>query len=344
MLKARFIDVTYTHTEGMETCIIPSGTLFPPDTTLLEKRRMLEDGGDLAWVRTSLLDEPRGHMAMYGVFLCPATSPDHDAGIIWSDGKVCHDMCGHGTIALGMAMVSLGYVPEGEDGRTTIRFDTTAGPVTAEVSSNPHSVEWTRLENVPAYVEAQDVPIELPGFGQLTCDIAFGGNYFATVRWHDQDLKVCPENGKQFRELGALVKQQLTERIEFTHPTKPHIHHPSDQTDLLITFWHEPERESAFYRNVHVIGSGLLDRSPGGTGTSAMLAMLEARGEIEIGQTIQSEGLLGSGVFEGCAVRETKLGNRRAIIPTVKGTANIIGYAKWLLDPNDPVGRGFVVT
>ena len=344
MQRGRFIDVTYTHTEGMETCIVPPGMHFPGGTTLLEKRRMLEGDGELARLRTSLLNEPRGHVAMYGGFLTAPTGPDHDAGIIWSDGQQCNDMCGHGTIALGMAMVALGMVPESSDGNTEIRLDTTAGPVVAEVRSSEHAVEWTRFENVPAYVAAMDVPIELPGYGEVKVDISFGGNYFAIVNWSGREKRVCPENGAYFRELGHLVRRQLAEKVDLRHPLHQHIRFPSRDTDLLVTFWHEPDRNAARYRNVHVLSGGLLDRSPGGTGTSAMMAMFEARGELEIGQTIQSEGLLGSGTFEGCLVRETKLGSQRAVVPTVKGTANIIGYAKWLMDPDDTVGKGFVVT
>ena len=302
------------------------------------------ESGQFSHINTSLLNEPRGHVAMYGGYLTPPSSDEYDAGIIWSDGVMCNDMCGHGTIALGMAMVSQGLVPEGDDGHTFIRLETTAGLVVAEVKSNEHSVEWTRFENVPAYVAAQDVPITLPHVGEVKADIAFGGNYFAIIKWEDPDLRVDPANGKHFRELGALVREQVAEKVKLQHPTQPHIAYPSGTTDLLVTFWHDPIREQAFYRNVHVLGAGLLDRSPGGTGTSAMLAMFEARGDIQIGQTIQSEGLLGSGTFEGCAIRETTLGNQRAIIPTVKGTANIVGFGKWLLDPNDTVGKGFIVT
>jgi proline racemase len=200
-------------------------------------------------------------------------------------------------------------------------------------------VEWTRFENVPAYVAAQDVPVSLPGFAEVKADIAYGGNYFAIVEWRDPALRIGPENGRHFRELGRMVKEQIDTKLHVRHPTVPHIGNVD-----IVTFWHEPTRPEALYRNVHVLSSGLLDRSPGGTGTSAMMAMLEARGRIKIGQTIQSEGLLGSGTFEGRLVRETRLGSHRAVVPTVKGTANIIGYAKWLLDPDDPVGRGFVVT
>lgn len=344
MLKTRFMDVIYTHTEGMETCIIPAGPHFPANTSLLEKRRMLEAEGQLAWLKTSLLNEPRGHVAMYGGFLTPPSSDEFDAGIIWSDGVLCNDMCGHGTIALGMAMVAHGMVPEAPEGNTKIRLETTAGLVVAEVCSNENSVEWTRLENVPAYVAAQDIPVTLPEFGEVKVDVAFGGNYFATVPWNGKNLRVGPENGKQFRELGRLVREQVAEKVTISHPTHSHIRYPSDNTDLLVTFWHEPDHPTSMYRNVHVLSAGLLDRSPGGTGTSAMMAMFEARGDMKVGETIQSEGLLGSGVFEGSLLRETKLGGERAVVPTVKGTAKVIGYAKWLLDPNDAVGQGFVVT
>lgn len=337
MLKARFIDVMYTHTEGQLTCIVNSGIPYPPGTDILQKRDFLEEKyGDL---KNSLMHEPRGHPSMFGGFLTPPSSVDYDAGIIWTDGVIYNDMCGHGTIALGMAMVSNGLVEESDSGLTTIRLETMAGLVTAEVSSTEDRVEWTKFENVPAYVAEQDVPIELPGYGALKADIVFGGNYFATVRWDDSDLMVCPENESRFCEMGQLVKQQIKDKVKLRHPTKRHI----DYVDI-VTFWHDSTRPEAFYRNVHVIGGLWGDRSPGGTGTSAMMAMLEARGKIKMGQTIQSEGLLGSGTFEGCLVRETKLGNHRAVVPTVKGTANIIGYAKWLLDPKDPVSKGFVIS
>lgn len=342
MRKANFINVTYTHTEGMETCIIPHLS-YPRDSSIFEKRQMIESG-ELAIVKTSLLNEPRGHVAMYGGFLTPPSSDEFDAGIIWSDGIMCNDMCGHGTIALGMAMVAQGWVPESNDGHTFIRLETTAGLVTAEVKSNDESVEWTRFENVPAFLAAADIPITLPHIGDVKVDVAWGGNYFAIVKWDHPDLKVDPVNGIHFRELGAQVRQQIADKITLHHPTQSHIYYPGGITDLLVTFYHEGTRPDAYYRNVHVLSAGLLDRSPGGTGTSAMVAMFEAKGQLQLGQTIQSEGLLGSGTFEGCAVRETTIGNQRAIVPTVKGTANIIGYGKWLLDPADTVSHGFIVT
>ncbi len=154
-------DVVYTHTEGEPTCIIHSGIFYPPRSSILEKRRFLEENYD--WVRTSLMREPRGHKDMFGVFLTPASEPGFDAGLIWIDGTQYSHMCGHGTIAVSMAMVALGMVPKGKDGRTTIRFETTAGPVISEVAHEGDRVLWCRFENVPAYVAAQDIPLDVPG-------------------------------------------------------------------------------------------------------------------------------------------------------------------------------------
>ena len=329
-------DVVYTHTEGEPLGIISSGIPYPPGSSILEKRRFLEENYD--WLRLALMREPRGHRDMFGVFLTPPSGPPFDAGLIYIDGTQYSHMCGHGTIAVGMAMVALGLVRRGEGGRTPIRFETTAGLVTAEVGSEDGHVLWTRFENVPAYVAAQDVPIDLPGLGALRVDIAWGGNYFGIIDLRGTGLRIAPENGHELSRLGVLAREQLRGKIALQHPTSAHINNLN-----FVTFWHEPTIEGALYKNVHVFSGGQLDRSPGGTGTSAMMAMLEARGRIGLQQTIRSEGLLGTGTFEGCLVGETSLGTTRAVRPTVKGTAGLLGTARWIIDRNDPTAAGFLV-
>ena len=336
MQNTHFIDVIYTHTEGEPTCIIHSGIPFPPNLDILEKRNFLQTNYD--YVRTSLMREPRGHQDMFGVFLTPPHEVDADAGMLWIDGERFVEMCGHGTIALSMVLVSHRLVRNIDYPISTIRYETPVGRVTAEVKCGNGGVEWTRFENVPAFVLEQDIPITLPGYGELKADISFGGNFFAQVRWPDKDKPICPDNGRLLSEMGQLVKKQINDRITIQHPTKPNtkgLH--------FCTFWHQPDRPDSLYKNVHVFSDGKLDRSPGGTGTSAMMAMFEARGRLKLGQTIKSEGLLGSGQFEGCLIRETTIGNRRAVVPTVQGTASVIGYAKWLLNHKDPVSNGFVI-
>lgn len=335
MNKADFVDVIYTHTEGEPTCIVHSGIAYPFGSDILEKRRFLEREYD--WLRKALMREPRGHNDMFGVFVTPPSGPDSDAGMIWMDGDRFVDMCGHGTIALSMALVATG-MHRSEGDRATIRYETTAGPVTAEVQSEGDRVAWTRFENVPAFVASEDVALELPGLGPLRADISFGGNYFAQISLQDTDLRIRPENGSRLSELGQIAKRQLNEKLDIRHPTQPHIAGLN-----FVTFYHEPDRADSLYRCVHVFSDGKLDRSPGGTGTTAMVALLEHKGMIKLGQTIRSEGLLGSGQFEGCALRETTIGNQRAVAATIKGTAKIVGFAKWLIDRNDPVGAGFVI-
>ncbi|MEI2416267.1 proline racemase family protein [Orrella sp. JC864] len=329
-------DVIYTHTEGEPLCIIHSGIPYPVGSSIVEKRRFLKENYD--WVRLALMREPRGHRDMFGVFLTPPSSPDYDAGLIYIDGTEYSHMCGHGTIAVSMAMVANGLVPRGPDGRTVIRFETTAGLVVSEVASEGEKVLWTRFENVPAYVAEQDIPVTVPGYGELSADIVWGGNYFGIVDLTHCALRISPDNGSELSRLGLAVRDQLNAKVRLQHPTQAHV------TDLnFVTFWHPATLEGAFYKNVHVFSAGQLDRSPGGTGTSAMMAMFEARGKLGMNQPIRSEGLLGSGTFEGCLLGEVDLGGKRAVRPTVKGTASILGTARWQIDRNDPVGAGFLV-
>ncbi len=330
------IDVIYTHTEGEPTCIVPGWVPYPQGTDILEKRQFLEREYD--WLRKALTREPRGHMDMFGVFVTPPSGPDTDAGMIWMDGDRYVDMCGHGTIALSMALIATGRHPEAQDGPTTIRYETTAGPVTAQVGRDNGAIAWTKFENVPGFVAAEDIPVELPGLGSLTADVAFGGNYFAPIDLSGTDLKVRPENAGQLKELGLMARDQINAKLDIQHPTESHI-----QGVPFVTFYHEGDRPDSLYRNVHVFSDGKLDRSPGGTGTTAMVAMFENKGQVKIGQPIRSEGLLGSGQFEGEAIAETTIGNQRALRITIKGTAKITGTARWLIDRDDPVGAGFVI-
>lgn len=330
------IDVIYTHTEGEPTCIVPGWVPYPFGTNILEKRQFLDS--EYGWLRPALTREPRGHMDMFGVFVTPPSTPETDAGMIWMDGDRFVDMCGHGTIALSMALVATGRHPRAESGPTVIRYETTAGPVTAQVESENGRVVSTKFENVPGFVAAEDIPVDLPGLGTLKADVAFGGNYFAPIDLSGTDLRVCPENGSRLKELGLIAREQINAKVDIAHPTHDHI------TGVpFVTFYHEGDRADSLYRNVHVFSDGKLDRSPGGTGTTAMVAMFEHKGKIKIGQPIRSEGLLGSGQFEGEAIGETTIGNQRALRITVKGTAKIIGFAQWLIDRDDPVGAGFVI-
>jgi proline racemase len=337
MRTTTIANVIYTHTEGEPLCIIHSGIPYPPGSSILEKRAFLEKHYD--WLRCALMREPRGHKDMFGVFLTPPSGPDFEAGLIWVDGTQYSHMCGHGTIAVSMVMVAMGLVPRSCGASTTIRFETTAGPVVAEVGHEGTEVSWCRFENVPAYVAAQEIPLDLPGYGPVKADLVWGGNYFGAIDCRGIGLQIGAENGSELSRVGVLAREMLREKVRVQHPSQPHINNLN-----FVTLWHEPTIPGALYKCVHVFSAGQLDRSPGGTGTSAMMAMFEARSELKIGQTIRSEGLLGTGTFEGCLIGETDLNGVRAVRPTVKGTAGLLGTAHWVFDPGDPVQAGFLVS
>ncbi len=329
-------NVMYTHTEGEPLCIVYSGIPYPAGSSILEKRAFLEENFD--WLRKALMREPRGHADMFGVFLTPPSSPEFDAGLIYIDGKEYSHMCGHGTIAVAMAMVANGLVLRSPSGLTKIRFETTAGLVVAEVKHEGDRVLWTRFENVPAYVAEQDIEIELPGYGKVKADLVWGGNYFGIIDLRDTTLRISPENGSELSRMGLIAREEIRKKVKVQHPTEEHINNLN-----FITFWHEPTIEGCLYKNVHVFSAGQLDRSPGGTGTSAMMAYFEKRGKMKIGEKITSEGLLGSGVFEGELLGEVMLNDFRAVRPTVKGTAGMLGTACWTINRDDPVDAGFLV-
>lgn len=328
------VEAIYTHTEGEPTCIVHAGIPWPRGD-ILAKRRFIEVECD--WLRRALMQEPRGHKDMFGVFVAPPHDPAADAGTIWMDGRGYMHMCGHGTIGLTAAMVAERWV-ESEGDRATILLESTAGTISAEVGIDGGRAAWCRFENVPAFVAEQDVAVELPGYGTVHADIAFGGNFFALIPWDPRRLPISPENGQHFRRLGTLARDLLAAKFKLRHPTQGHIGEL-----YVVTFWHESTRSEARYRCVHVFADGQLDRSPGGTGTSAMMAMLEARGELRIGESLRAEGLLGSGTFEGRLTGETHLGGVRAVIPTITGTAHILGRATWTIDRDEAVGLGFEI-
>jgi proline racemase len=336
MRKNHQIDVTYTHTLGEPTCVVYSGVSYPAGATILEKRRHLEENYD--WLRRALMQEPRGHRDMYGVFVTPPSEPGFDAGTIWMNGLGFMHTCGHGTIGLSMAMVAMGLKPATGD-ITVLRYETTAGPVIAEVKSGEIAVEWCRYQNVPTFIVEENVPLEITGHGRFRADVIFCGNYFGVIDWRSSQLKISPENASTFAAIGLTARSILNRKVKVQHPLYPHI----DAIET-VTFYHEPTNPKARYRSTHVFGQGQLDRSPGGAATAAMLALLEHRSELRIGEIIHAEGLLGIGTFEGQLTAETEVAGRRAVIPTIKGAANIIGSAKWHFDPDDLVGRGFVVS
>jgi proline racemase len=329
--SSRVIQAVDSHTEGMPTRVVTGGVGVIPGVTMNEKRlHFIEHLDDL---RLFLMNEPRGHSAMSGAILQPSTRDDCDWGVVYIEVSGCLPMCGHGTIGVATVLVETGMVPVQEP-VTTIRLDTPAGVVVARVAVSDGHADSVTLENVPSYVERLDQTIEVPGLGTVPYSIAFGGNFYAMV---DLDAVGLPfDRARQHDILGAglAIMAAINEQSPPRHPTidgVDHCHH----VEFIA-----PGSTAELSRHAMAIYPGWFDRSPCGTGTSARMAELWARGELPLDTDFVNESFIGSR-FVGRLIAETTVEGMPAVIPTITGRAWVTGLAQYLLDPSDPFPTGF---
>jgi proline racemase len=287
-------------------------------------------------LRRALMLEPRGHRDMFGSILTPPAREDADWGIIFMDGAGYLTMCGHGTIGAATAIVNLGLI-EVQEPETIVRFDTPAGLVTAHVTVEQGQAQRVWFENVPAFLFAQGLPVDLPGIGMVTVDIAFGGNFFALVSAQELGVSVEPVESQRIVDLGLRIREAVNAQFKVRHPLQPHINRV-ELTEITAPATH-PE---ATFKNVVVFGSGQIDRSPCGTGTCARMADLHARGLLKLGESFVHESIVGT-LFHGELLAETQVGEFRAVVPRIAGSAYITGLNLWTIDPHDPMKYGFSI-
>jgi proline racemase len=329
----RLIHTVESHTEGMPTRVVVGGVGVIPGNTMFERRAyFMEHMDDL---RTLLMYEPRGHSAMSGAILQPSTRPDADWGVLFIEVSGCLPMCGHGTIGVATVLVETGMVDVVEP-VTTVRLDTPAGLVVVHVSvANGKALNVT-ITNVPSFSHALDQVVDVPGYGKIEYDMAYGGNFYAIIPVERIGLTIAPENGQKLLNAGLAISNAINEQNRPVHPENPDIaicHH----VDFIALGGEGP----LHWRNAMAIYPGWFDRSPCGTGTSARLAQMVARGEFKEGDTLENESWIGSR-FSGRIVSRTKVGDFDAIIPAITGRAWIMGTAQWRLDPTDPFPAGFL--
>lgn len=332
-MKARHIIHTIdSHTGGEPTRLILSGIPLR-GRSLLEQREFMKQNYD--HLRSALMSEPRGHRGMFGAVMAPSTREDVDFGIIWvdSDGSYLN-MCGHGTIGIGMTVVECGLVPVREP-ITRVRVDMPAGLVEIEVKVEDGHATAVAFTNVPAFLYRHDLQIDVPGYGKIPVDISFGGNFFGAVRGTDIGIEVRPENVSDLVRAGLAIRAAINKQVEVRHPTLPHI-----RSVDLVTLWGPGIAPGAKYKNIHVFSNGSFDRSPGGTGTSHMMAMLIGRGMMKRDETIVSEGITGS-LFGGRMLRSVAVGEFEGFVPEISGMAHLTGFHQFVIDPDDPQKHGF---
>ncbi|HEX2084813.1 MAG TPA: proline racemase family protein [Solirubrobacteraceae bacterium] len=331
MKATRYFSAVDSHTEGMPTRVITGGVPALPGDTMLERKLRFEAERDD--LRLLLMQEPRGHGAMSGAILQPPTRPDADWGVLYIEVSGCLPMCGHGTMGVATVLVETGMVDVVEP-ETTIRLDTPAGLVVARVRVEDGRATAVSLRNVPSFLHERDATLDVPGLGPVTYDLAFGGNFYAIVDAASLGLEPHPDQAQALIDAGLAIMGAINEAGLPVHPEDERIR------GCRHVVLHAPGTDGADARAATSIHPGWLDRSPCGTGTSARIAQLHARGELPAGRDFVNESVIGTR-FTARVVEETRVAGRPAIVPEITGRAWITGIGQYLLDPTDPFPAGF---
>lgn len=322
------------HTGGEPFRVVVSGQPAIPGDTMVAKRAWAQQ--HLDQLRRILMWEPRGHADMYGCFITEPVSPGADFGVLFMHNEGFSTMCGHGIIAMATVAVATGMVPATEP-LTPIGIDSPAGLIRASVRSSSGRVEGVSFVNVPSFAAGLDRTVEVPGWGTVRYDLAFGGAFYAYVDAPSLGLDLVPEDSTRIIAAGRAIKRAVMAAGPIPHPFEPAL------SFLYGTIFTSPPKDpTAHSRHVCVFAEGEVDRSPTGTGVSARLAILAARGDLEPGRRIRIESIVGS-EFGGRIVAGTTFGPHQAIIPEVDGAAYLTGRAEFWVDERDPLGGGFVI-
>jgi 4-hydroxyproline epimerase len=323
------------HTCGNPVRVVAGGSVpVLQGATMFERRQDFLARHD--WIRTGLMFEPRGHDMMSGTILYPPTRPDCDVGLIFIETSGCLPMCGHGTIGTVTIALENGLIHPREPG--LLRLDTPAGLVEARYVQDGPFVESVRLTNVPSFLLGRGYEVEVPGLGVITCDVAYGGNFYAIVEPQDRVPDVGDLHPSQIQEWSRGLRVAFNARHRIVHPENPAL---DRLTHVMWTGRARTPGGSA--RNAVFYGDNAIDRSPCGTGTSARLAQLAATGRLGEGEAFVHESIIGS-TFTGRIEGRARVGDRDAIIPSVEGWARVTGHNTIVIDDRDPFAHGFSVT
>ena len=321
------------HTCGNPVRVVRDGGPDLQGATMMERRAHFLNKYD--WVRTGLMFEPRGHEVMSGSILYPSTRDDCDVGILFIEVSGCLPMCGHGTIGTVTVAIEEGLVTPKQPG--VLMLDTPAGRVEAHYRQEGAHVEAVRLTIVPSYLHVTDLQVEAPELGSLTVDVAYGGNFYAIIEPQANFRDMDDLTPGQIQQWSPVIRQRLNEAHCFVHPEQPDIQGLSH-----IMWTGAPTQEGAHARNAVFYGDKAIDRSPCGTGTSARMAQLAARGELAVGDAFVHESIIGS-LFNGRVEAAAGVGDKEAIIPSIEGWARIHGRGVITIDDRDPFAHGFVL-
>lgn len=331
MRTKRVFHAVDSHTEGMPTRVITGGVGVVPGASMFQRRQYFV--AHLDHIRQLLMNEPRGHSAMSGAILQPPTREDADWGVLFIEVSGCLPMCGHGTIGVATVLVETGMV-EVTEPVTTIRLDTPAGLVVAEVAVSEGAATSVTIRNVPSFALGLDRTVKVAGFGDVRYDIAFGGNFYAILELDQLGIPFGLEHKQRILDAGLSIMDAVNDQEPPVHPGNPEI------TGCHHVYLTAPGSTARRSRHAMAIYPGWFDRSPCGTGTSARMAQLYARGELPLNTDFENESFIGTR-FIGRLVEQASVGELPAVVPAITGRAWITGTAQYFLDPADPFPTGF---
>lgn len=322
-----------SHTEGECTRICYDGFPNLSGETMMEKKNYLVEHYD--YLRTALMLEPRGHRDMFGALLTEAVNEEADFGVIFMDSGSCLNMCGHGSIGTASMLVETGLVDVKEP-YTEVVLDAPSGIIRTRVHVVDGEAVDVSILNVPSFLYKEDEIIDMPGYGEIIFDISFGGSFFAIVNAEKIGLRLEIDNIEEITSLGMQLLKRINGEIKVKHP-----YLDIDTVDL-VEFYSQTDNPKADMKNCVIFGDAQADRSPCGTGTSAKLATLYAKGELGVNEKFVYESITGS-LFIGEIVNEVEIAGRKAIIPQITGSAWITGLNQWIIDEQDPHKYGFLL-
>jgi len=319
------------HTCGNPVRVVAGGAPMLPNVSMAEKREIFMRDHD--WVRRALMFEPRGHDVMSGSILYPPSRDDCDIGVLFIEVSGCLPMCGHGTIGTVTVAIEEGFVMPRQEGR--IAIEAPAGKIMIEYTRTGQYVDQVRLFNIASYLHATDVALEVPELGTLTVDLAYGGNYYVIIEPQANWAGLDAMSADQILRLSPLVRRAAETKLEPAHPEDGRISGVSH-----VMWCDKPRNPVAHARNAVFYGDKAIDRSPCGTGSSARMAQLVAKGRLSVGEEFVHESIIGT-LFH-CRVEATStVGNHAAILPSVAGWARVIGHNTIYVDDRDPLVHGF---
>jgi proline racemase len=346
MRLARMIQAVDAHAAGEPGRVIVGGVLDVPGASMFEKMRHLAEHGDD--LRTLMLREPRGYPALCANVVLPPTRPEADAGYVIMEQVEYPGMSGTNTMCVATVLLETGMLPMTEP-ITEITLEAPAGLIRIRATCSGGKVTGVTFRNLPAFATHLDTPIEVPQLGTVTVDVAYGGMFYVIADAEALGFRLVPDEGRDITRVTEMIKAAAREQLPVVHPEQPGFagitigqlsgppHDPRNSRRNVVTMstgeldWSKPST-----------WTGVIDRSPCGTGTCAKMAILHAKGELQDGDEFRHEGILGT-VFTGRVEEETRIGDRAAIVPSITGTAWVTGFASYVVDPTDPFPEGYTV-